>query len=281
MSFAEKELPEVWLGEGDDMRCSRMIEAGIYAQHLLDTDAGGRDVEALTLVVDVGRGAAERFWWVGVRMAVQAAARYAPRSGLPLDDLIQEGCLAVAEAIRRYDHTRGVRFSTLAHGYIQRAMAGACDERMGQTPNSRWDRRAARLAQETQEALAGQGRRAEIGEAARIAGVTPSAALRGLARLVPLDDAFARDPLAEAHFESVDARAVDFLNLLSPRSRSVLAHRFGIGCPPLTLAETARRLGTSTSTVFRWEREALAEARRLLSRERTTAAPTRDAAVAV
>lgn len=273
MSITTMEFPEVWLGEGDDARLSREIEAGVYAEHLLAHGATDHCRAGLERVASQGRASARRFWWVGIRMVLQASAKLAPRSGLPLDDLFQEGCLAVAEAIRRFDHTRGVRFSTLAHGYIQRCLQKACDERMGHAPNSRWDRRAARLAVEQQEHLAAVGPAPSIDEAARLAGVTMSAVTRGLARVVSLDEAFRSDPQAEAHFDRVDRDSVYVLELLEERFRRLLRLRFGLGCRPHTLAQTAQALGTTTSTAYRWEREALSAARGLLSQERTTAAP--------
>lgn len=276
MSITTMEFPEVWLTEGDDARLSREIEAGIYAQHLLAQGTTHHCHDELRRVADRGRASARLLWWVGLRMAMQASLKLAPRSGLPLDDLFQEACLAVAEAIRRFDHTRGVRFTTVTHGYIQRCLQKACDERMGHAPNSRWDRRAARLALEQQERMAAVGRAPSIDEAARLAGVTLSAVARGLNRLVALDDAFRSDPRAEAHFDRVDRDSVHVLDLLEERFQRLLRLRFGLGCQPHTLAQTAAALGTTTSTVYRWEREALTTARALLSTDRTTAASGRD-----
>lgn len=45
--------------------------------------------------------------------------------GLPYEDIIQEGCLGLTKAIQRFDHTRNIKFSTFAKGWILQAITNA------------------------------------------------------------------------------------------------------------------------------------------------------------
>ena len=80
--------------------------------------------------------------WVGHRNAfveqhrglvVFIARRRRGRSGPPLENLIQEGVLALCRAVERYDPDRGPRFSSYAVPVIERAIAHA-RRRMGGGP---------------------------------------------------------------------------------------------------------------------------------------------------
>lgn len=267
MDLNALELPLVKLGEGDDLAYAKRIEAGVYAEHLLES---GATDPRLPAVVASGRAAAEQLWWVGIRMAMQQAKRLESTIALPADELFQDGCVAVAKAIRRYDFTRGVRFTTFVFEFISRAMADASHHRMGRAHASRQDSRAARRAREVLDHAASLGHRTGLQEAARSAGVSPEAATRGHALMVSLDDVLIADPAAEASFERMLSSGLAFLDLLTPRQRRVLQLRF-LDDQPMTLAEVAAKLGATSSTILRWERDAVEAARRLLMAERTLA----------
>ena len=102
-------LPDTWFGPGEDLACAEVIEAGLYASHLIDLHGPDPD---LSRIVARGREARDRLWAVGLKVAMQQARRLAVAYDLPSEDLFQDGCVAVAEAIERYDFTRGVRFTT-------------------------------------------------------------------------------------------------------------------------------------------------------------------------
>src|SRR6188768_1746927 len=71
---------------------SRAIEAGLYAEYLLDSDTlpDGSTVEELRRLVFEGEDAKDRFIRANLRLVVSIARRYV-RSGMPMLDLIQEG----------------------------------------------------------------------------------------------------------------------------------------------------------------------------------------------
>jgi RNA polymerase primary sigma factor len=56
---------------------------------------------------------------------VHAVARNYSGSGVPFADLVQEGTIGLMRAVERFDHSRGVKFSTYAMWWIRRAMRDA------------------------------------------------------------------------------------------------------------------------------------------------------------
>ena len=54
------------------------------------------------------------------------------RQGLPLEDLVQEGCTGLMRAASKYDYRRGVKFSTYATWWVRQSVRRALD-RTGRT----------------------------------------------------------------------------------------------------------------------------------------------------
>lgn len=266
MLIPDLDLPHVTLDPGDDAALARAIEAGVYAQHLID---GGDTDPRLPEVVQLGRDAMEQLAWVGIRMALKYAIRTAHSAGLPAEELFQDGCVAVGEAIRRFDYARNFRFTTFVHEYLFRVMCDGGRHRLGHPQVSRADRRAARQALRRMEALGVAESPALLDTVAAAAGLSPTATRRGRIRMVPLDEVI-HSPLLG--YEPLTSHDMDFLALLLPRHRQVLQLRYGLTGPPRTLVQMAALLRASPSTVKRWEVEALDAARQLLRGERTTAA---------
>lgn len=66
----------------------------------------------------------DRFVRANLRLVVTMARRY-DRGVMPLSDLIQEGNLGLMHAVSRFDHRRGLRFSTYACWWIRHAIGRA------------------------------------------------------------------------------------------------------------------------------------------------------------
>ena len=49
------------------------------------------------------------------------------RQGLPLEDLVQEGCTGLMRAASKYDYRRGVKFSTYATWWVRQSVRRALD----------------------------------------------------------------------------------------------------------------------------------------------------------
>ena len=114
----------------DEVELAKRIEAGLYAQHLLDTKkrlsaAKKRD---LAFVVRDGQAARQHLLEANLRLVVSLAKRYTGR-GMPLLDLIQEGNLGLIRAMEKFDYAKGFKFSTYATWWIRQAITrGMADQ---------------------------------------------------------------------------------------------------------------------------------------------------------
>ncbi len=118
------------LTAADEVELAKRIEAGIYAQHMLDT-AGKlppRRAADLRELVRDGERAKNHLLEANLRLVVSLAKRYTGR-GMPLLDLIQEGNLGLIRAVEKFDYTKGFKFSTYATWWIRQAITrGMADQ---------------------------------------------------------------------------------------------------------------------------------------------------------
>lgn len=264
----------------DEHRLARAIEAGVLAEHLVQT--GERPVAAssseLAEVAARGREAWQRFWLANLRLVRKLAAAEARRTGLGADELFQEGCVALAGAMQRFDPERG-RFSTIAVERVRRHLMDVSATRLGlsQLTVSRavLVRRArgiqARLEQE-------QGRCVVASEVAEALGESVSRTTTLLAhrRAVAIDDGALQlvDPRIDDPERDVLRAHVRRLLQQIPREQAgVLARRYGLdGTAERSVEEIAEELQVSVSTVRRVERRALERLREVLRLDERTAA---------
>ena len=211
---------------------ARRIEAGLYAEHLIATGDHRHPHDALRRVVEDGARAGEILFRANLRLVMKLAGKAVKRTGLPLDDLFQEGCLALGEAIQHFDHTRGTRFSTLAHEYVSRALTRSAHTRCGSLDL-----------------------------------VRPVDGSRRPIRFTDLDQAPSHLLACDGGFDAVELSSMDFLDLLGVGG-TVLRLRFGIGTACRTRSQAGAVLGMSATSVKRLEERALVEARQLLNAER-------------
>lgn len=244
---------------------ARAIEAGLYAEQLLA--AGGHAAatnEELRAIVGAGQAAMRRCVCTHLRFVAKLARETARRSGMCPHELFQEGCVGLLEAVKRFDHTRGVPFITFAAFWIRYHQGHLGDRSaLGGRARARARRRLLRLADELCQQL---GR--SITEADLVAlGEDRAADVLGGFRVVSIHgddgDVEVADPQADGADQLQDLRVVGaLLASLTDLERRVIELRFGLGSAPmLSGARAAETLGLSVSAVRRIESGAMGRLR--------------------
>lgn len=255
----------------EETRLAKTIEAGLLAAEALrigDRPCGAT-VSELLLLEREGHDAWEKFLLANLRLVWMVARREARCTGLPVEDLFQEGFLALAGALQRFDHRRA-RFSTYALPRIRQRVAEVSAHRLGEVPlpgkRALLMRRALGLAAELSQE---QGRTVPVSELADALGRSVSWTAELVSHEQPpacLDDVEPARLGTQPDAEGVDSAPCDSVRAavrrLPQEQREVIQLRFGFGTgQPQGCAEVASRLRVSESTVRRLERRALARLR--------------------
>jgi RNA polymerase primary sigma factor len=215
---------------------------------------------------------------LGLVASIASAYR---RSGVEVEDLIQEGVLGLTHAIGKFDPSRGCRFSTYASWWVRQSIQRAILDqgRMIRLPASAADK-LRRIKQADRQLTGALGRVPAEDELARAAGLTPPdvSKLRLAAEpptsLDAAPDAGGRQraPVTEAVDRGAERAdswelMLDTLNgaladLPDPRQRQVLELHYGLaGDDPRTLKEIGDKLGLTAARISQLESAALAALR--------------------
>ena len=271
------------LSAEEEVELSKRIEAGVYAEHLLQTGAKmtrakKRDVKILA---KEGKAARAHLLEANLRLVVSLAKRYTNR-GMQFLDLIQEGNLGLIKAVDKFDYTKGFKFSTYATWWIRQAIT------RGMADQSRTIRLPVHLVEQVnkisrikRELYQQLGREATNEELAEESGI-PEAKIEMLLRQsrdpvsldmpvgtdeeAPLGD-FIEDSEATDAEEAVvaslrhhDVRKV--LSTLEIREQEVIKLRYGLDDGlPRTLDQIGRHFGLSRERVRQIEREVMSKLR--------------------
>jgi RNA polymerase primary sigma factor len=110
----------------EEVTIAKRIEAGLFAQHKLDTEAkiAPKLKKELHWIAEDGQRAKQHLLEANLRLVVSLAKRHTGR-GMPFLDLIQEGNLGLIRAVEKFDYTKGFKFSTYATWWIKQAITRA------------------------------------------------------------------------------------------------------------------------------------------------------------
>ncbi|MFI6518453.1 sigma-70 family RNA polymerase sigma factor [Spirillospora sp. NPDC050679] len=266
------------------------IEAGLFARERLDERAGLSAEERADLAEIAADGAAAKEHMVraNLRLVVFQAKRYAGR-GLPLTDLVQEGNLGLIRAVEKFEHRRGLKFSTYAVWWIRQALSRALADQ-GRTIRlpAHVAEVVSRMNVRRRQLVAELGREPTTAELAAALDLAPQKVER-LQRQARepvslhvrigedgdggefgdlIEDTDAPDP-ADAVASSLLRGQLDRVmdRELTEREADVIALRFGLGTgEPKTLDEVGRAFGVTRERIRQIEAKGMSKLRRPGSR---------------
>ncbi|MEP6599539.1 MAG: RNA polymerase sigma factor SigB [Actinomycetota bacterium] len=289
---ASADLVRVYLNEigkvalltaADEVELAKRIEAGLYADNLLDTSKAlraprKRDLRAL--VID-GDRAKDHLLRANLRLVVSLAKRYTGH-GMPFLDLIQEGNLGLIRAVEKFDYTKGFKFSTYATWWIRQAISRAMADqsRTIRLPVHLVEQvnKLQRMRREMNQELGREATHAELAAELDVSEervrelIDLSRDLVSLDQTVGADDDaslgdFIADDSAPAAEASVEAGLMrtqlhSILGTLEAREAAVVRMRYGLDDgQPRTLDEIGRAFKLSRERIRQIERETMAKLR--------------------
>jgi RNA polymerase primary sigma factor len=271
------------LNAAEEVDLAKRIEAGMYAEHLLDTGevTDPRETMDYKWIIHDGRIAKNHLLEANLRLVVSLAKRYTGRGMLFLD-LIQEGNLGLIRAVEKFDYTKGFKFSTYATWWIRQAITRAMADQartiripvhMVEVIN--------KLARVQRQMLQDLGREPTPEELAKELDMTPERVVEvqkygrePISLHTPLgedgdsefgdliEDSEAVVPADSVSFTLLQDQLHSVLDTLSEREAGVVSMRFGLNDgQPKTLDEIGKVYGVTRERIRQIESKTMAKLR--------------------
>ena len=220
--------------------------------------------------------AADELVKANLRFVISVAKQY-QNKGLPLVDLIQEGCIGLIEASRRYDESKGFRFISYAVWWIRQAIIHAISDqcRTVRVPMSQvvYMNKISKATEKFEQEYGRKPLPEEIESETNLTSDKISFTLSSSSRSVSLESPFKDeeagcllDVIPNSNSEDTDKTLIqdsisqeleDVLDKLSFRERDILRMSFGLGMMPMQNEEIASRFGIGCERVRQIQHEAI------------------------
>lgn len=268
----------------DRFVASQTIE---HAAELSEDDLPPEDLRAVRDLAETADRIRSRFVTCNLRLVPSIIRRKGYHLGTPLSmaDLIQEGNFGLLKAVPRFDHRRGLRFSTFATWWIRHYLGRARQDQGSEVrvPVHLHDlkSKARRATAALREALARDPTREELARALKV----PTKSLRTLEaawlkrEALPAFDSVGGEegetpsylasdgPLADEVLSRCedDARLSAAVTRLPAQLAQIVRRRFGLdGCEPEILLQIGESMQLSRERIRQLEKKALSLLRRAL-----------------
>ncbi|MBN1665823.1 MAG: sigma-70 family RNA polymerase sigma factor [Anaerolineales bacterium] len=262
----------------EEVAITQRIEIGRQAsQRLAEGNLTDDERFELRRVIEDGWAAREHLITANARLVISVAKKYMGR-GVPFLDLIQEGNIGLMRAAKKFDYSRGYKFSTYATWWIRQAITRAIADqgRTIRVPVHMGDQvsRMLRIQHQLKQKLSRDPTIPELAEALEV----PPQKVEDMIQLArhplslqmpigdeeddmlgdfiedqstPAPDETATYNLLHEHLESI-------LETLPPREARILQLRYGLlDGQQLTLNEVGQKMGVTRERVRQIEAQAL------------------------
>ncbi|MBK6388625.1 MAG: sigma-70 family RNA polymerase sigma factor [Rhodoferax sp.] len=253
---------------------------GLSGSYLLDLSESRRIAEheparALSRAMQTYRVARDRMAVANLKLVYSIAKKYL-YSGVPLDDLLQEGNIGLLKGVERFDWRRGFKFSTYATWWI-RQQVGRYVADKGRTIRVpvHIHEKLQRIEHAARDFEIDNGRAPTIAEIAELVDLSPrkvGACMQIAAEPLPIheldidsmiatdarDEYTSPDPMDIVSDRDLAIVVHKILGTLKLKDESILRMRFGIGvADAMTLDEIGTRMGVTRERIRQIESKAI------------------------